>query len=372
MKVSVTKCFKIKLLIFLVLTMVSISIVVAQSSVFHPVVQLNFVKSKIRQKQEPYWSAYQDLIHLADSLPMNHHAIENLSIPGFYSDKKKHREVAMNLQKDAFAAYSAALAFRLNGKKKYAKKALYFLNAWAAINKEYDQLDGSLVMSYAGSGLMIAAGLMQNTKAWKVGEQQQFKHWTQNVFQKATHSIRSRHNNSGDWSRFSALLAAAYLRDTADFNVTTNLIKNDLFDKIAVDGHMVEEVKREGKGLWYTYFSLAPLTASMWTIFNMTGENLFFVEQNGASLLGALRYLSYYTLHPDEWRWYKNPDVATPKTITGFWPPNLMEAMKDVYREEEFETFAAPYRPIIFQKHHFAWTFPTLMPLNFDQYKSKN
>ncbi len=372
MKVSIFKCFEIKLLIFLVLTVVSIPIVVAQSSAFHPEVQLNFVKSKVKQKQEPYLSAYQELIHLTDSLPKSHHAIENLSIPGFYSDKEKHREVAMYLQKDAFAAYSAALSFRLSGERKYAKKAIYFLNAWASINKEYDQLDGSLVMSYAGSGLLIAAGLMRDTKEWKISEQRQFKQWAKTVFQKATHSIRSRHNNSGDWSRFSALLVADYLRDTADFNLTAALIKHDLFDKIAPDGHMVEEVKRQGKGLWYTYFSLAPLTASMWTIYNVTGENLFFGERNGASIHNALSYLSYYTLHPDEWTWYKNPDVATPKTLTGFWPPNLMEAMKDVYQDQKFDAFAAPYRPIVFQKHHFAWTFPTLMPLDFNQYKTKN
>ncbi len=337
----------------------------AQPSGMHPNWQIKLVKEKIKNREEPVFTAYKELLKQADSmLQIEHHAVENLKIPGFYSDKKTHREMAMHLQTDAFGAYSTALAYVLSGEKEYGNKALYFLKAWATINKEYAELDGSLVLSYAGPGLMIAAGLLRDDKLWKRSDKRQFDEWTKNVFLKASHSIQYRNNNSGDWSRFATLLAASYLRDTVDFRNTTNLIKKDLFDKIAPDGHMIEEVKREGKGLWYTYFSLAPLTASLWTIYNETGENLFFLEREGASVYKALTYLKYYVAHAQEWPWFKNPDVADLNTITGFWPPNLFESMKDVYKDSTFDDFAAPYRPVSFVKHHFAWTFPTLMPID--------
>ena len=54
----------------------------------------------------------------------------------------------------------------------------------------------------------------------------------------------------------------------------------------------------EKNGLWYTYFSLAPMTASFWVTYNLTGENLFLWEQEGKSVKKALDYLlRYQNLH---------------------------------------------------------------------------
>lgn len=50
--------------------------------------------------------------------------------------------------------------------------------------------------------------------------------------------------------------------DKEEIERNIKLIKGDLGDKIASDGHMPAEVVREKNGIWYTYFSLAPMTAS--------------------------------------------------------------------------------------------------------------
>lgn len=336
----------------------------------HPKEQLDFVKKQLKLKREPYLSAFKQLMRKADSaLTINQHAIEDFSIPGFYSDKENHRKNSLALQVDGFSAYSCALAWQFTGKKKYAEKALYFMNAWARINKKYSQLDGSLVMSYSGTTLMIAADLLKDYKNWKKQDQAQFKTWTKDVFRHAANSIRYRNNNSGDWSRFASILADCYLDDQEDLQKNVALVKKDLFEKIAPDGHMVEEVKRQVKGVWYTYFSLAPLTASMWAIYNETGENLFLLEKDGASIHKSLDYLHYYNTHPEEWKWFKNPDVGRVDTPTGFWPANLLEAMKDLYKTTAYESFIAPHRPILYERHDYAWTFPTLLPLSLTKYK---
>lgn len=336
----------------------------------HPQQQIDFVKKQLKAKKEPYLSAYKSLLVKADSaLLVQQHAVEDFSIPGFYADKDAHRRTSLALQVDGFSAYSCALAYQLSGKTKYADKAVYFLNAWASINKKYSQLDGSLVMSYSGTTLMISADLLKDYKRWQPQDVQQFKWWTRNVFRTAANSIRYRNNNSGDWSRLASILADTYLEDREDMQQNIALIKKDLFDKIAPDGHLVEEVKRQGKGIWYTYFSLAPLTASSWVIYNQTGENLFAASRDGASFKKALDYLLYYNQHPEEWKFFKNPDAGSVHTATGFWPANLLEAMNGIYPSSQFDEFLAPYRPIMYPRHDYAWTFPTLMPLRLNGYQ---
>lgn len=342
----------------------------AQGAAMHPKQQLDFVKAQLKKKKEPFVSAFRLLIEKADSsFAISHHAVADFSVPGFYQDKEGHRRLSLGLQVDGISAYSCALAWKLTGKNKYAEKALYFLNSWATVNKKYSQLDGSLVMSYSGTTLMTAADLLKDYKNWKSNDREQFNVWTRNVFRDAANSIRFRNNNSGDWSRLASLLANAYLDDTADFQEDVRLLKKDLFEKIAADGHMVEEVKREGNGIWYTYFSLAPLTASMWAIYNETGENLFFLEKDGSSVKKALDYLLYYNQHPQEWKYFKAPVTGNSNAAYGFWPGNLLDAMSNIYDSDAYRAYVAPYRPIMYSKHDYAWTFPTLMPLSLNGYK---
>ncbi|QIH35373.1 alginate lyase family protein [Sphingobacterium sp. DR205] len=332
-------------------------------SLMHPITQIHDVKSQISKKSEPVYTAYKQLIILADSLLLaDHHAVEDFSVPGFYSDKEGQRAMAKKLHADAFAAYCTALAYTLNGEEKYASKALYFINSWATINKKYSDFDGPVVLSYAGAGLMIAAELLKNDPLWTKNDRDHFKTWTMNVYQKATHFLRERPNNIADWARFANLLSANFLDDQKELSFTIALIKTDLFEKIAADGHLIEEVKRGEKGLWYTYFSLAPLTAAMWCIHNATGENLFAATKDGKSIKRAIDYLYYYNQHPTAWPWFKNPDVDIQDRTVGVWPSNLFEAMKDIYHTPEFDSYLSIYRPVVYKKNHFAWTFPTLMP----------
>ncbi|MVN91755.1 alginate lyase family protein [Mucilaginibacter aquatilis] len=340
-----------------------------QPSGMHPKAQLDFVRKQIKAKKEPYLSAFKQLIQKADSaLLVNNHAVEDFRVPGYYQQKAEHQSKSLALQVDAFSAYSCALAWQFTNKKVYAEKALYFLSSWATTNKAYSELDGSLVMSYSGSAMLMAAELLKPYSGWKADDKALFTNWVKNVFIKAAHSIRYRNNNSGDWSRLATVLGDCFIGDVADIKKTTEMIKADLFNKIAPDGHMVEEVKRQGNGIWYTYFSLAPLTASMWVIYNTTGDNLFTLEKDGSSVKKALERLLYYNQHPEEWIWFKNPVTSNTYTSVGFWPVNLLEAMHYIYPNDNFEAYIAPHRPIMYSKHDYAWTFPTLMPVKLNGY----
>ncbi len=345
----------------------------------HSKAQIQFVRHQISQKNDLYYPAYQQLIKLADSaLLQKHHALADFSIPGYYKKPAEHVKNSTSLEADAFNAYACALAWQLSGKKRYATRALYFINAWSHINKLYSDSDGPLVMSFTGSAMVMAAELMYNYKGWKKEDNQFFINWLTGVYRKAANEIRNRKNNWADWGRFGSSLSAYYLNDSLDLSEDVRLLKSDLFDKITDDGHMPAETKRGANGIWYTYFSLAPMTAMAWVAYNATGENLFTLQKEGRSIKSALDYLLYYNQHPDEWKWFKNPVQGTHeskfsdldlKTNYSFWPADLLEAMSGIYGDVNYAKYVNPYRPLCYEKHHFAWVFTTLMPVMLNGYK---
>lgn len=325
----------------------------------HTKSQIAFVKKQIAAKKEPYYKAYLQLLERADSAFLHKkHALADFSVPGYYKDPVNHRKNSSGLQSDAFDAYACALAFQLSGKKKYADKSLEYLMEWANINTKYSEYDGSLVMAYSGTAMIMAGELMLNYKGWSSPDKQKFINWVQNVYLKSCKEIRNRKNNWADWGRFGSVLCAYLLDNQEEMNENIRLIKSDIFHKIETDGHMPEETRREKNGIWYTYFSLAPITASCYVVYSATGENLFELKEGEKSIKLALDYLLHYTERPAEWPWFKDPNPGTPT----LWPGNLMEAMGNIYNENKYVNYVEKSRPLIYPTHHFAWTFPTLMP----------
>lgn len=333
----------------------------------HPLQQIKFVKEQINLKNEPYYSAYKQLICYADSIADHavHHALVDFAVPGFYDRPQEHRSNSLALQQDAFAAYCSALAYVLSDNDKYGKKACYFLDEWSSINKKYSEHDGVLVMAYSGSALVIAGELMSEESCWDDAGKESFGKWVLHVYKDAVNEIRTHKNNWADWGRFGSLLAASFLDDKIEISENIRLIKSDLVEKINSDGSMPEETRRGNNGIWYTYFSLAPMTAAAWAAYNITGEDLFAWEENGVSIKKALDYLFYYNEHPDKWKWHENPNTGKNER----WPENLFEAMSGIYADKSYEEYAKKYRPIIYPFHHFAWTFPTLMPIRLGTYR---
>lgn len=334
----------------------------------HPIEQLRFVKYNVVRKTEPYYTAYRKLIAEADQVITEnkvHSAIVDFYIPGYYTDPATHNKNVAGMDHDAYAAYVTALAYRLSGDKKYGEKSLYYLKAWYTTNKSYSGSDGALALTRSACGLMIAAELITDTELWGVVERNQFNRWVVDVYQKAGNSIRTRKNNWADWGRYASILSASVTGNMAEASENIRLIKSDLFIKIAADGHMPEEVNRNADGMWYTYFSLSPMTAAVWIGYNMTGENIFEMQSSdGASIKKAVDFLLYYVQHPAEWPWHSNPTKGSPAG----WPGNLVEALYGIYNNPAYNNYVAGSRPIVF-KRHFTWSFPTLMPLSLKGYK---
>ncbi len=338
--------------------------------------QIEFVRKQIAEKNEPYTTAFNKLIEVTDSaFIMPHHALADFSVPGYYVKPEEHEKNSLSLAQDAFNAYACALAWQLTLHPKYAERAIYFINAWSSTNKGYSADDGPLVMSYTGTAMVMAAELLTDCPVWKNQDKQLFTSWLKNIYQKATNEIRTRKNNWGDWGRFGSSLAAYYLNDVQEMNENVRLLKSDIFNKIDDDGHMPEETRRGANGIWYTYFSLAPITATLWVAYNSTGENLFGLQHDGRrSLKGALDYLLYYNQYPQAWKWFAKPVQGVPgKNIHSdpSWPFDLFEAMLGIYSDPEYAKYVLANRPICYVNHHYAWCFPTLMPARLNDYQPK-
>jgi hypothetical protein len=340
--------------------------IVNRSGGMHPKAQIDFVRKKIKRKEQPYYDAYIQLKEYADSAFLHPtDALADFNVPGYYIDAIGHRKNSLSLQGDAFDAYACALAYQLSGQKKYADESLRFLKAWADMNTKYSNHDGTLVMAYSGTAMIIAAEMLKNYRGWNNADKEKFIEWVTNVYRRSTDEIRNRKNNWGDWGRYGSILSACFLDDVNEIKENIRLIKSDLFHKIAEDGHMPEETVRGNNGIWYTYFSLAPITAACWVAYNATGEDLFAYSEGERSIKKAVDYLYYYNMHPEEWKWFKNPNKGTAAN----WPGNLLEALKDVYNDNRYSGYTASARPIIYNLHHFAWTFPTLMKVQLTRYK---
>jgi hypothetical protein len=330
---------------------------------------INFVAEKVSQQEEPWYSAYNNLISIANGYSKREHeAVADFSTPRFYGDKDENIDEKSGLASDAHAAHANALAFVLNGDEKYAQKAIYFLNAWASINTTITAVDSlgeatgsDLTATNLMSGFLVAADLLLGQSIWPENEKTTFKQWAETVYLPTASSIKGKSNNWGDWGTFGTAASYHILKDNGNLTREITRMKSRIRNNQNEDGSMPNETRRESNGLWYTYFALTPATLSAKHILNATCENLFTYVEDGRSLKKALDYLYYYIFHKSEWPWYPMTDSAPGKDA----PCDLFEAMNEYYNNQ-YTDYTIQYRPVKgsykgTRVSHTGWCFPTLM-----------
>ncbi len=333
----------------------------AHPGMMHSADQLNETRQMVLQQQEPWKSAYDDLIRRADGaegLGRASHAVADFNVPGYYVDPKGHIAASEALNGDGWAAYACALAHQLTGDATYGQKSIELLNGWAYVNTRYSGADGPLVMSYAGTGLAFAADLMWSSELWDAGDRAQFQRWVTTVLRSAADSIKTRPNNWGAWGTLAAIASDYLLEDAGGVDAEIARLQLRIDNSIASDGHLPDETARGDHGIWYTYFALAPLTAGCQIAGNARGVDLF----NYGRLRLALDYLFYYSLYPEQWPHYAGQQTSLPSPSD--WPGNLFEALTRVYGSADYDAWVADTRPHVVKGHHYAWTVPTLMRPN--------
>lgn len=332
--------------------------------------QIDFIAEKISEKAEPWYSAYNNLISIANSYSNRKHgAVAVFHTPPFYEDKEDNIDAKSELALDVHAAHANALAYVLNGNETYARKAIYFLNAWANINKTILEEDSEgeatgtvLTASNLMSEFLIAADLLLGQSIWPENEKNIFKSWVETVYRPSASSIKTKSNNWGNWGNWGTAASCYILKDKTGLKTEINRLKEKINNNQNADGSLPQETRRENNGLWYTYFALVPTTMTARLALNTTGENFFsWVSEDGRSIKKALDYLYYYIFHKSEWPWYDMKD-STPSKDS---PCDLFEAMNQYYNNQ-FEGYTKLHRPVRGgykgnRVSHTGWSFPTLM-----------
>ncbi len=321
--------------------------------------QLEQVREKIAAKEEPWKSAYDNLInyikkHFDDEFNVD----EDFNVPGYYDDPKGHAEAKERLNATGCMSYACALAYVFSGNDQYATKASKLLSAWAEKNKFISGADGALAMCVMGPSLMYAAELLTASNGWKNDAKEIFTSWVEAVFLPTANSIRERENNWGDWGILASVAAYNFLGNLEEVENCMLLMRSHIDSTILPTGEMPHETKRETNGIWYTYFALAPMTTACEIIYNATGYDLFsHVGSQGQSIEKALDYLLYYAKNPKEWPHY---DGNQSYTTSSDYPYNLFEAMGVIYNNEEYTAFGRQKEINTVLGHHYAWSFSTL------------
>jgi lysophospholipase L1-like esterase len=336
----------------------------------HSLSQLETTRSEIAEGAPIRVAAFEALLRQADqALHIIPKPQEAFNVPGFYIDADGHIAAKKSLANDVWAAYSCAIAYQLvqgPARLAYANKSMEILTAWAKTNREVMGYDGDLAMAYIGVGYVFAVELLSDYDGWQAEDFAAVQLWVSRVYLKSCQDIVGRANNWGDWGLVGSMASHYFLDNEAALTADVELLRQKIDHAIAADGHMPLEVKRGKNGLWYTYFSLSPLTTACEIARNASGVDLFqYKGADGAGIEDALDYLMRFCREPDQWPHYREDDLrlADPHG----YPGNLFEAMSAIYGKEAYGAWVEDYRPIMVSGHHCAWSVPTLlspMPLS--------
>jgi uncharacterized protein YjdB len=331
----------------------------------HTQEDLQFVKSKVEANQQPWKDAYDDLILQANkSLSHSPQAVEDFDVKGYYSNPNQHNAMKKLISEDAMAAYYCALAYHLargsdaSKKDQYGNKAIEILNDWANNNTDVSGGDGNLVMSYNGHMLGKAGDLMHSTALWSSTERDKFDSWVKNVLLKSAKKIYKRHNNWGDWGTISYTVCGLYLDDTDILEELPGHVEYRILNAIDDEGWLPSEKGRGDRGMWYTYFALAPMTEAAHFVRKHLGVDLFDpATESGAELKRALEFYYGFCQNPSDW---PNNQVSLPQVCPECWPMNLYEAMAEMYNNQDYENYIIPARPIRRINTGLSWSLATL------------
>jgi hypothetical protein len=132
------------------------------------------------------------------------------------------------LQRDASAAYSLALAWCLSGEKRYAKKAASFLDAWSAKLEDLEGHDTKLLSGMACVKLVNAGELLRHTdNGWKVDKQDRFEAMLRGVFYDPIKDFYPTANGNWDAAMIQTMLGMGiFLDDRKMFDRAANYYRH--------------------------------------------------------------------------------------------------------------------------------------------------
>ena len=171
-----------KAILFLAIQLMAL---VCQAQFSHPGMlhnsaDLELVRQKVNNGEEPWKSAYADLQN-SDMASLNWVAkpVDNVVV-GYYSLPNIGGTAFWN---DGDAAYSLTLRWYISQDKAYAEKAIEILNAWSSTMDSITHDNRKWHLGTGGITFLNAAEIIRHTyKGWKKKDQQAFENLVLNFW----------------------------------------------------------------------------------------------------------------------------------------------------------------------------------------------
>ena len=189
--------------------------------VIHSQESIDFVKTKIAAKEEPWASAwnklkrsrYASMRWTADPVPHVERGAYNN--PNIGSSDFSH---------DSRAAYTHALHWALSDEPAHAKKASEIIDSWTKTLKSITNHDARLLIGMSGQNYIIAAELLRHTwDQWPKENQARFEKMLREIWYPVIKDFHPSANGNWDASMEQTMIAiGVFLDDHEIFNRAVN------------------------------------------------------------------------------------------------------------------------------------------------------
>lgn len=156
--------------------------------------ELDFIRSKVKARQEPWNTAFKTLLS-SKFASLNRHASPRANVNcGFY-DRPSYGCADERI--DALAAYGTSLVWYVTGDKKYAQKAIYYMNRWSQTIKTHTGDNAPIQAGWAGASWTRAAEIIRYTDAgWASKDISAFRKMLRKAYQPL---VMKGSKNNGNW-----------------------------------------------------------------------------------------------------------------------------------------------------------------------------
>lgn len=310
----------------------SVAVVKADTSYTfsHPNMYLNQaeiadIKARINNREEPWFSAYNDLISTANAA-LTQPELSVLSDGGDHYwrtdkpyltdgvyDPNAHRDDYLNANKVSDAIRDLALAYTFTKDTRYANKAVRLIKVWFLDKNTYMEpfIDnkGPATAGHRSAGAIeiwitlpaafYGADLLWNYDGWSAADKTALKQWA-SVAVSRLKAFPPRTNNWENWRMVFIMSMATIAEDKSAMDYAFNRWKALVPIQIGNDGLLTQELGRT-RSLDYSMFALNPMVQGA-EIAKHYGVNLYdYTASQGRGLEKVFDAYVKYVKNPSSW-----------------------------------------------------------------------
>lgn len=296
------------------------------------------ILARIARKQEPQYSAYLLLIEEADrQAGFDPSVPASMDIMGGYEAESNLTEIRDILWKNAYAAYTLALAYDLTNNVRYARAARDILMAWADKGTVFSGADSGLQLGSYFNPMLYAVDLLGNYPGWRDQDKAKFASWWRDqvlLHGKVIQTMRVKDNNWKDAGLLGVITAAvvfedkdllkeALIQQTSYFYARTDssVRMQGAAWKFENNAHGMylprEVVRNDGRsGLTYTAYALTTMVQHFEIARYCGFNNWHKTAANGATMHGIISQFFKWDIKGDAFFWHRNPGKSKARKNT--------------------------------------------------------